>query len=117
MLSNKIVRTSRLEQKPTAPFSFRQSLKIEVVPHANVLAKTKRNREKDKQTHFFSPQTTEACKSGKNAFTDFSFAKLLLATSTSSQGCQIFLGTTNQNGKNIPNDHNIPYQMVIKYSN
>jgi hypothetical protein len=28
------------------------------------------------------------------------------------QGCQIFLGTTYQNGKNIPNDH-IIYQMTI----
>jgi hypothetical protein len=24
------------------------------------------------------------------------------------QGCQIFLGKTYQNGKNIPNDHKIP---------
>jgi gamma-glutamyltranspeptidase len=31
------------------------------------------------------------------------------------QGCQIFLGTTNQNGKNIPNDHKI-YQLATKYT-
>jgi hypothetical protein len=31
------------------------------------------------------------------------------------QGCQIFLGTANQNGKNVPNNHKI-YQMATKYS-
>jgi hypothetical protein len=31
------------------------------------------------------------------------------------QGCQIFRGTTYQNGENLPNDHKI-YQMVVKYS-
>jgi hypothetical protein len=31
------------------------------------------------------------------------------------QGCQIFLGTTYQNGKNIPKDHKI-YQMATKYT-
>jgi hypothetical protein len=31
------------------------------------------------------------------------------------QGCQIFLGTTYQNGKNIPNDHKM-YQMDPKCS-
>jgi hypothetical protein len=30
------------------------------------------------------------------------------------QGCQIFLGTTYQNGENIQNDYKI-YQMAIKY--
>jgi hypothetical protein len=32
----------------------------------------------------------------------------------SRQGCQIFLGKTYQNGKNLPNDHKI-YQMTTKY--
>jgi hypothetical protein len=31
------------------------------------------------------------------------------------QGCQIFLGSTYQNGKNIPNDHKI-YQMAIQFN-
>jgi hypothetical protein len=31
------------------------------------------------------------------------------------QDCQIFLGTTYQNGKSIPNNHKI-YQMATKYS-
>jgi hypothetical protein len=31
------------------------------------------------------------------------------------QGCQIFPGTTYQNGKNIPNNHNI-YQWATKYT-
>jgi hypothetical protein len=31
------------------------------------------------------------------------------------QGCQIFLSTTYQNGKNMPNDHTI-YQMATKYT-
>jgi hypothetical protein len=31
------------------------------------------------------------------------------------QGCQIFLGKTIQNVKNIPNDHKM-YQIVIKYT-
>jgi hypothetical protein len=31
-------------------------------------------------------------------------------------GCQIFLGTTYQNGKNIPNNHKI-YKMATKYIN
>jgi hypothetical protein len=31
------------------------------------------------------------------------------------QGCQIYLGTTYQNGKNIPNDHKM-YQMAVKYT-
>jgi hypothetical protein len=31
------------------------------------------------------------------------------------QGCQIFLETTYQNGKNIPNDHKM-YQTAIKYT-
>jgi hypothetical protein len=30
------------------------------------------------------------------------------------QGCQIFLGTTYQNGKNIPKNHKI-YQMATEY--
>jgi hypothetical protein len=36
--------------------------------------------------------------------------------SVGDQGCQIFLGTTYQNGKNIPNYHNI-YQMAVKCKN
>jgi hypothetical protein len=31
------------------------------------------------------------------------------------QSCQIFLSTTYQNGKNIPNNHEI-YQMATKYT-
>jgi hypothetical protein len=31
------------------------------------------------------------------------------------QGCQIFLGATYQNGKNIPNNHKI-YHITIKYT-
>jgi hypothetical protein len=31
------------------------------------------------------------------------------------QGCQIFIGATYQNGKNIPNDHKI-YQMAIQFN-
>jgi hypothetical protein len=30
------------------------------------------------------------------------------------QGCQIFLITTYQNGKNVPNNHKI-YQMAVQY--
>jgi hypothetical protein len=33
----------------------------------------------------------------------------------SDQGCQIFLGATYQNGKNIPKDHKM-YQMDIQYT-
>jgi hypothetical protein len=32
----------------------------------------------------------------------------------SDQGCQIFLGTWNQNRKNVPNQHKM-YQVIIKY--
>jgi hypothetical protein len=32
------------------------------------------------------------------------------------QGCQIFLGTTYQNGENIPNDHKM-YKVAIKFTN
>jgi hypothetical protein len=39
------------------------------------------------------------------------------------QGCQIILGATHQNGKNVPNDHKICipkirkiYQIAVKYS-
>jgi hypothetical protein len=31
------------------------------------------------------------------------------------QGCQIFLGKTYQNGKNVPNAHNI-YQLALLYT-
>jgi hypothetical protein len=47
----------------------------------------------------------------------FCFGRLYVILSKASrekQGCQIFLGTTYQNGKNIPNDHKI-YQMAINY--
>jgi hypothetical protein len=44
----------------------------------------------------------------RSAFLETSFSPLL-------QGCQIFLGITYQNGKNIPNYHKI-YQMPIKYT-
>jgi hypothetical protein len=44
------------------------------------------------------------------------FIELVAALVTFSvQGCQIFLGTTYQNGKNIPNGHKI-YQMATKYT-
>jgi hypothetical protein len=31
------------------------------------------------------------------------------------QGCQIFIGATYQNGKNIPNDYKL-YQITLKYT-
>jgi hypothetical protein len=31
------------------------------------------------------------------------------------QGCQIFLGTIYQNGKNLPNDHNM-HKIAVKYT-
>jgi hypothetical protein len=41
--------------------------------------------------------------------------RLLFSSPSPSQGCQIFLGTPYQNGKNIPNEHKI-YQLAIKYT-
>jgi hypothetical protein len=43
------------------------------------------------------------------------FAQCRATRSDTKQGCQIFLGTTYKNGKNIPNDHKI-YQIVTKYT-
>jgi hypothetical protein len=46
--------------------------------------------------------------------TFFFFRSLFDSFSCLSRGCQIFLGTTYQKGKNVPNGHKI-YQMAIKY--
>jgi hypothetical protein len=35
-----------------------------------------------------------------------------ISTGTAEQGCQIFLGTTHQNGGNVPNDHSISQTVV-----
>jgi hypothetical protein len=39
--------------------------------------------------------------------------RLLLCVDWGHKGCQIFRGTTYQNGKNVPNGHEI-YQMTVK---
>jgi hypothetical protein len=41
--------------------------------------------------------------------------QLKMLLSILKQGCQIFLGTNYQNGKNIPNNHEL-YRMTIKYN-
>jgi hypothetical protein len=49
----------------------------------------------------------QACADCRNEWSQ----RLLLCT----QGCQIFIATAYQNGKNIPNNQKI-YQMAIKYT-
>jgi hypothetical protein len=41
--------------------------------------------------------------------------KIISGPVATKQGCQIFLGTTHQNGKNLPNGYKI-YQMATKYT-
>jgi hypothetical protein len=53
--------------------------------------------------------------SGEKKFVEKNFGEKRERKRTQLKGCQIFLGTKYQNGKNIPNYHEL-YQFTTNYS-